>query len=143
MQREEIYKLLDYLRLGYQIIVQVENGVQAVAAAEKEHFHFIFLDLRMPSMYPNTQQSCMLTCTTVVGGVEATKLIRKHEKETQVPEPSNIVGLTADILSAMQTEWFSVFARLWVWLLSLDFDRHYYIQIRLCYMINKYVMSVE
>jgi len=72
-----IKKMLE--RIGYQTIVQVDNGAQAVDAAEKEHFHFIFLDLRMP----------------MIGGVEATKLIRKHEKEKQKPEPASIIGLTA------------------------------------------------
>jgi len=72
-----IKKMLE--RLGYQTIVQVENGVQAVDVAEKEHFHFIFLDLRMP----------------MIGGVEATKLIRKHEKEKQKTEHATIIGLSA------------------------------------------------
>jgi len=67
-------------KIGYQAIMQVDNGVQAVDAAEKEHFHFIFLALRMPA----------------IGGVEATKLIRKHEKEKQKPKPASIIGLTAE-----------------------------------------------
>jgi len=72
-----IKKMLE--KLGYQTIEQVENGVQAVEAAEKEHFHFIFLDLRLP----------------MIGGVEATKIIRKTEKEKQKPELATIVGLSA------------------------------------------------
>lgn len=65
-------------KLGYSLIVQVDNGIDAVSVAEKEKFSIIFLDLRMP----------------VIGGVEATKLIRKHEKDKKKIS-TTIVGLTA------------------------------------------------
>jgi len=65
-------------KLGYRLIVQVDNGIDAVSFAEKEKFSIIFLDLRMP----------------VIGGIEATKLIRKHEKDRKKIS-TTIVGLTA------------------------------------------------
>jgi len=66
-------------KLGYSLIVEVDNGMDAISYAEKEKFNIIFLDLRMP----------------VIGGVEATKLIRKHEKEKKRKISTTIVGLTA------------------------------------------------
>jgi len=65
-------------KLGYSLIMQVDNGSDAVSLAEKEKFSIIFLDLRMP----------------VIGGFEATKLIRKHEKDKKKIS-TTIVGLTA------------------------------------------------
>jgi len=60
------------------LIVQVDNGIDAVTYAEKEKFSVIFLDLHMP----------------MLGGYEATKLIRKHEKDKKKISTA-IVGLTA------------------------------------------------
>lgn len=65
-------------KLGYSLIVQVDNGKDAVSFAEKEKFSIIFLDMRMP----------------VIGGLKATKLIRRHEKEKKIIS-STIIGLTA------------------------------------------------
>jgi len=64
-------------KLGYRLIVQVDNGIDAVSLAEKEKFNVIFLDLRMP----------------VIGGIEATKLIRRHERDKNKIS-TTVVGLT-------------------------------------------------
>jgi CheY-like chemotaxis protein len=65
-------------KLGYTLIIQVDNGVDAVAYATKEYFNIIFLDLLMP----------------MLGGVEAARMIRKHERATRRVS-TTIVGLTA------------------------------------------------
>jgi len=64
-------------KLGYNLIVQVDNGADAVDYATREYFNIIFLDLLMP----------------VIGGVEAARKIRQYEKDTH-KIATTIVGLT-------------------------------------------------
>lgn len=65
--------------LGIQVS-QATNGREAVELAQQQHFDLIFMDIQMPEM----------------SGLEATKLIRQHEKDGQcVP----IIALTAHALS--------------------------------------------
>jgi len=65
-------------KLGYNLIIQVDNGIDAVAYATREYFNIIFLDMLMP----------------MLGGVEAAKMIRKHEHQAGRVS-TTIVGLTA------------------------------------------------
>lgn len=64
-------------KLGYEVEI-VDDGAQAVAACEREHFAAILMDVMMPN----------------VDGYQATAMIREHEQRsglTHVP----IVGLSA------------------------------------------------
>jgi signal transduction histidine kinase/CheY-like chemotaxis protein len=67
-------KLLEHL--GHTAVI-VENGKEAVAAVEKNPFDLVFMDVQMPEM----------------DGLEATALIRAHEKATGSHIP--IVAMTA------------------------------------------------
>ena len=68
---------------GYEVVV-AENGQEAVAAVEREPFALILMDLQMP----------------VMGGVEATRLIRELERSGQLhqetAQPLPVVAVTAN-----------------------------------------------
>ena len=64
---------------GHQVTV-VANGVEAVAATEKNTFDLILMDLQMPEM----------------DGFEATAALRKREKKTGIHLP--VIALTAHAL---------------------------------------------
>ncbi|USD61908.1 response regulator [Vibrio sp. SCSIO 43140] len=57
----------------------VGDGSEAVEWVKSQRADIIFMDCIMPGM----------------GGIQATKLIREHEKETDVSTPSTIIGATA------------------------------------------------
>lgn len=65
---------------GYQVVV-VGNGLEALAALDRENFALVLMDVQMP----------------VMSGLEATAAIRKNEESTGAHLP--IVAMTA---SAMQ-----------------------------------------
>ncbi len=67
---------------GYQVVV-VDNGLEALAALDRENFALVLMDVQMPLM----------------GGLEATAAIRKKEESTGAHLP--IVAMTA---SAMQAD---------------------------------------
>jgi len=85
-----IKKILE--KLGYSLIVQVDNGMDAVVSAAKECFNIIFLDLQMP----------------LLGGAEAARHIRKHEKESR-RIATTIVGLTAVYTDAEEELYYQSF----------------------------------
>ena len=62
----------------------VENGKDAVEKVAKLDFDIILMDLRMPEM----------------GGIEATKLIRKMPADKQIP----VIALTANVASSDRSE---------------------------------------
>ncbi|HUO13312.1 MAG TPA: ATP-binding protein, partial [Caulobacteraceae bacterium] len=68
-------------QFGMEAVV-VENGVQAVEAALGERFDVVLMDMQMP----------------VMGGLEATRLIRRGEQESDRP-PTPILMLTANALN--------------------------------------------
>ncbi len=57
----------------------VGDGSEAVEWVKKQRADIIFMDCIMPGM----------------GGIQATRLIREHEKENDVSIPSTIIGATA------------------------------------------------
>jgi len=66
-------------RFGYKVTL-AENGLQAVAAAEKNNFDLVLMDVQMPEM----------------GGFEATAIIR--ERETALGKHTPIIAMTAHAL---------------------------------------------
>jgi len=66
-------------KMGHTVTL-AENGLQAVAAAKKQHFDLILMDVQMPEM----------------GGFEATAVIREYEKQINVHTP--IIAMTAHAL---------------------------------------------
>lgn len=74
-------------RLGITVVT-VEDGEQAVAAVEKEHFDLVFMDCSMP----------------VMDGYAAARRIRELERENARPELP-IVALTAHVIGRMAREW--------------------------------------
>lgn len=61
--------------------VHVTNGADAVSAFQAQQFDLVLMDYHMPEM----------------DGVEATRAIRRHEKEQQVKNPVPILAVTANI----------------------------------------------
>jgi CheY-like chemotaxis protein len=70
-------KYLIKLELDFQL---VSNGLEATLLAETQEFDIIFMDLQMP----------------VLGGIEATRIIREIEVELN-RSPSKIIALTANV----------------------------------------------
>ena len=68
--------------LGLQVRI-VENGRQAVEAAESDPYDLILMDLHMPEM----------------DGLEATRRIRHWERNARRPAPLPIIALTANALA--------------------------------------------
>jgi len=66
-------------RFGYKVTL-AENGLQAVAAAEKQNFDLVLMDVQMPEM----------------GGFEATAIIR--EREAALGKHTPIIAMTAHAL---------------------------------------------
>jgi signal transduction histidine kinase/CheY-like chemotaxis protein/HPt (histidine-containing phosphotransfer) domain-containing protein len=66
-------------RFGYKVTL-AENGLQAVAAAEKQNFDLVLMDVQMPEM----------------GGFEATAIIR--ERESAIGKHTPIIAMTAHAL---------------------------------------------
>ncbi len=74
-------------RLGARITA-VENGAEAVAAATRDRFDIVFMDVSMPEM----------------DGYEATRCIREAERErgtASIP----VVALTAHVVGSRASEW--------------------------------------
>jgi len=71
------YVAVQMLESRGHLVVAVGNGKEALAALESQQFDVILMDVRMPQM----------------GGLEATQIMRKREKETGGHVP--IVALTA------------------------------------------------
>jgi CheY-like chemotaxis protein/anti-sigma regulatory factor (Ser/Thr protein kinase) len=76
-----------FKKLNYDIKI-VNNGIEAVDICSKEKFDLIFMDMQMPQM----------------GGVEATRLIRKNS----LNESTFIVALTANVLKVHKEECLAV-----------------------------------
>ncbi|MBF0357922.1 MAG: response regulator, partial [Magnetococcales bacterium] len=72
---------------GHTIIV-AKNGLEAVAAWEKESAHLILMDVNMPEM----------------DGFSATKAIRKREQEMGIKEPIPIIAMTAAAMKGDREE---------------------------------------
>lgn len=71
-------------KLGHTVTI-CENGAQAVVAARRQRFDYMFVDLQMP----------------VMGGVEATRIIRELGDDVGV---KNIIALTANAFPEQTTE---------------------------------------
>lgn len=67
-------------RFGYKVTL-AENGLQAVAAAEKQQFDLVLMDVQMPEM----------------GGFEATAIIR--DRELALGKHTPIIAMTAVFIS--------------------------------------------
>ncbi|MCH6257310.1 response regulator [Puniceicoccaceae bacterium K14] len=61
----------------------VENGQQALEISTQQHFDFILMDVSMP----------------VMDGLEATRQIRKIEKDSKQTSPTPIIAMTANAFS--------------------------------------------
>ena len=72
-------------QMGYRANV-VSNGMEAVAATERQHYDMVFMDVMMPEM----------------GGVEATQIIRERQKTTTphstYAAPIVIIAMTASAM---------------------------------------------
>lgn len=66
------------------------DGMEAVKMHMTFKYDFIFMDMHMP----------------VLGGIEATQMIRAYEKEVDLKSPAYIVALTASELSEKKEECF-------------------------------------
>jgi CheY-like chemotaxis protein len=66
-------------RIGYENIVLVQNGEEAVAAVMDAEYDIVLMDVQMPRM----------------NGLEATRLIRKQIKH---PAKPRIIALTAGVM---------------------------------------------
>ncbi len=63
------------------IVFLAENGIKAVSMVKENDFDVVFMDLEMPKM----------------NGYDATKAIRKYEKEQDHKTPLPIIALTAKV----------------------------------------------
>lgn len=72
--------MLNIRKLGHEVEL-AHNGVVAVDMYAKNNFDFILMDIQMPGM----------------DGLEATKAIRKIERERKVEKPIPIIAITANI----------------------------------------------
>ncbi len=78
-----VREFLTLLCSRYDLSTQcVTNGLEAVNAFEKENFAIIFMDLEMP----------------VMGGLEATRVIRKSEREREIV-PTPIIAISGTTMS--------------------------------------------
>jgi CheY-like chemotaxis protein len=68
-------------------VFSAENGAEAVDLVRKEWFDLVLMDMQMP----------------VMGGIEATQIIRSHELETGC-ERMPIIALTANVLKGVKEE---------------------------------------
>jgi CheY-like chemotaxis protein len=69
---------LVFKQMGLQFDI-ASNGQEALDLAKKTNYDIILMDIHMP----------------VMDGLEATRLIREHEKESNISIPSYIVALSA------------------------------------------------
>ncbi|MDQ1266798.1 MAG: two-component system, chemotaxis family, sensor kinase Cph1 [Bacteroidota bacterium] len=67
---------------GFESIVAL-NGFEAVDLFENQKFDLILMDVKMPKL----------------DGIEATKRIRKIEKEKNIANPVKIIGITAHVVN--------------------------------------------
>lgn len=65
-------------KLGYKVVI-ANNGREALAALEEQHFDLVLMDCQMPEM----------------DGYEATREIRRMEQEQGVTKPLPVVAMTA------------------------------------------------
>jgi len=81
VNRKLVSRLLE--KRGYSVVT-VKDGVEALAALEKDTFDVVLMDVHMPLM----------------GGFEATAAIRKREREASAPQasPVLIIAMTASAM---------------------------------------------
>jgi signal transduction histidine kinase/ActR/RegA family two-component response regulator len=81
VNRKLVSRLLE--KRGYSVVT-VKDGVEALAALEKDTFDVVLMDVHMPLM----------------GGFEATAAIRKREREASAPQasPVRIIAMTASAM---------------------------------------------
>lgn len=83
-------KLLINKLIPNTIIHDASDGKEALEIIEKNNFHLIFMDIRMP----------------ILNGLETTKIIRENEKNQQQYTP--IIALTAAVLPEESKKCFEV-----------------------------------
>ena len=74
--------MMNLKQLGHHVEIAV-NGKMAVEMYQGGHFDVILMDLQMP----------------VLDGINATKEIRRIERENQVEDPIKIIAITANALT--------------------------------------------
>ncbi len=85
LNREVLAEVLSRMQVD---VIHVENGLQAVAAFERENFDLVFMDGSMPEM----------------DGFEATRQIRQFERDT-ARNPTPVIALTAHVIGAQAELW--------------------------------------
>ena len=79
--------VLTFNQLGIQIDI-ASNGQEAVDMYRLNNYDLIFMDMQMP----------------VMDGLEATRQIRKYERESNLDRHVFIVALTANLISDRKTD---------------------------------------